>query len=167
MGGAVYSSLEVSMDMAVDDPSIINNSTVTDAMIDGFADVMAVDADDVTLDFIVNRRLSSTRKLSSTLTAIFTVVMESVEAAIEKQVAIETVSLQKTTEAISTAVASTGFTGTLVVTGKSTARVAAPTREDEVSKGTGLSLSLGFWIDLWQLVRFHFWFNHFATLSAF
>ncbi|CAE7354767.1 HCc2 [Symbiodinium natans] len=132
VGGAVYSSLEVSMDMAVDDPSIINNSTVTDAMIDGFADVMAVDADDVTLDFIVNRRLSSTRKLSSTLTAIFTVVMESVEAAIEKQVAIETVSLQKTTEAISTAVASTGFTGTLVVTGKSTARVAAPTREDEV-----------------------------------
>ncbi|CAE7850255.1 unnamed protein product [Symbiodinium sp. KB8] len=58
------------------------------------------------------------------LLAVFTVIMPSLEDAIVKQVEIETLSLEATNEAIASAVASTGFSGALEVTGKTTMRVA-------------------------------------------
>ncbi|CAE7883778.1 unnamed protein product [Symbiodinium necroappetens] len=80
------------------------------------------------LEIQAARRLSShTRKLQTELLAVFTVIMPSLEDAIVKQVEIETLSLEATNEAIASAVASTGFSGALEVTGKTTMRVAGPT----------------------------------------
>ena len=74
------------------------------------------------------RRLNAhTRQLQTELPAVCTVVMPSLEDAIAKEAEIETVSLDATNEAIASAVASTGFSGALEVTGKTTVRVADPT----------------------------------------
>ena len=109
MAGVTYSTIEVTLPLTVDDAAaILNNATVQDAMKQGFATAMEVPVEDVMLEIQAARRLSShTRKLQTELLAVFTVIMPN--------------------EAIASAVASTGFSGALEVTGKTTMRVAGPT----------------------------------------
>ena len=127
--GTVYSTIEVTLPLTVDDAAaILNNDTVQNAMKQGFADAMDVDVEDVMLEIQTARRLSSpTRKLQTEPLAVFSVIMESLDEAIVKQVEIETVSLDATNRAMASAVAAVGFSGSVEVTGKTTMRVPAPT----------------------------------------
>eukprot|EP00435_Cladocopium_sp_Y103_P060528 s1267_g22.t1 len=110
--------VEVTLTLTVDDPAIITeNATLTNAMIQGFADVMGVEASQVTLEFEVARRLRD-RRLQVQLQAIFSVTFPDAAAAAESKDAIEAVSVADTNQAISDAVVGAGFEGTIEVTGK-------------------------------------------------
>ena len=154
--GVPYRSIEVTLQLTVDDAAaILNNVTVQDAMKQGFATAMEVPVEDVMLEIREVRRLSAhTRKLQTELLAVFTVVMPSEQDAIAKQAEIETVSLDATNQAIASAVVSTGFSGAVEVTGKTTVRVPTPTTTTvtttetseippgpEVSSASGLAIA--------------------------
>jgi len=110
--------VEVTLTLTVDDPAVITeNATLTNAMIQGFADVMGVEASQVTLEFEVARRLRD-RRLQVQLQAIFSVTFPDAAAAEESKDAIEAVSVADTNQAISDAVVGAGFGGTIEVTGK-------------------------------------------------
>ncbi|CAE7936984.1 unnamed protein product, partial [Symbiodinium necroappetens] len=112
----------VSLPLTVDDPATITeNATLTNAMIAGFAQVMGVDASQVTLEFTTQSRRLSSRQLQATLLAIFKVTLPSAEAADQTRVAIDAVSLEDTNSAITQAAADAGYAGTIQVTGKTTA----------------------------------------------
>ena len=127
--GLVYSTIEVTLPLAVDDAAaILSNATVQDAMKQGFATAMQVPVEDVMLEIREVRRLNAhTRQLQTELLAVFTVLMPSLEDAIAKEAEIETVSLDATNQAIASAVASSGFSGALEITGKTTTRIPTPT----------------------------------------
>ncbi|CAE7713940.1 unnamed protein product [Symbiodinium sp. CCMP2592] len=130
--------VEVSMELTVDDPTVITeNETLKEAMVDGFASAMGVDPSQVTVEFVeVNalRRLG-TRRLSTTLVAIFKVTLPSAQAAEEAKASIEQVSVTDTNTAIAKAVADVGYTGTLEVSGK-TATVVTTTTTTTTSSGS-------------------------------
>jgi len=110
--------IEVTLTLTVDDPAdIIDNATLTDAMIKGFAEVMGIDVNSVTLRFEVARRLQA-RKLQVQLTAIFEVALPSAAAGQETLEAIEAISVEETNSAITSAVVAQGFQGNMEVTGK-------------------------------------------------
>ena len=123
--GVVYSTIEVTLPLAVDDAAaILSNATVQAS----FATAMEVPVEDVMLEIREVRRLNAhTRQLQTELPAVCTVVMPSLEDAIAKEAEIETVSLDATNQAIASAVASSGFSGALEVTGKTTTRIPTPT----------------------------------------
>lgn len=132
--------VEVTLTLTVDNPeTITENETLTTAMVDGFAEVMNVDPEQVTLTFQVARRLDE-RRLQVELIAIFTVTYESVEAAQDSQAAIESISVEDTNSAITNAVVSAGFTGAIEVTGKEAAIVV----EEEPPSGAAAVQSLFF-----------------------
>ena len=110
--------IEVTLTLTVDDPAdIIDNATLTDAMIKGFAEVMGIDVNSVTLRFEVAPRFQA-RKLQVQLTAIFEVALPSSAAAQETLEAIEAISVEETNSAITNAVVAQGFQGNIEVTGK-------------------------------------------------
>ena len=131
--------VEVSVELTVDDPTVITeNEMLKDAMVDGFASAMGVDPSQVTVEFVevnASRRLG-TRRLSTTLIAIFKVTLPSAQAAEEKKAAIEQVSVTDTNTAISKAVADVGYTGTVEVTGK-TAMVVTTTTTTTTTTTSG------------------------------
>ena len=131
----VFSTVEVSMPITVEDPTTItDNATITTAMKTGFASLMGVSVDRVTLTFESSRLLGETeRQLATTLIAIYTVKLDSEEEAQSKQVAIETVSLAETNRVITNAIKEAGFTGTVEVTGKSSVLVPVPTTTTTVA----------------------------------
>ncbi|CAE7037267.1 unnamed protein product [Symbiodinium natans] len=128
--GAIYSVVEVMLPMEVEDvDAVVNNVGLTTSMRQSFADLVGTDLEKVVLTFDTgDRRLSaSLRRAATTLIAIFTVTLETVADAEQTQVDIETLSLEETQQAINTAIADSGFTGTVKVTGKSTMLIPAPT----------------------------------------
>jgi len=128
--------VEVTLTLAVDDPAdIIENATLTDAMIEGFADVMGIDVNLVTLRFEVARRLQA-RKLQVQLMAIFEVTLPSAGAARETREAVEAISVEATNSAITSAVVAQGFQGSMEVTGKEARTV------EKVGDGSGASSSV-------------------------
>jgi len=126
--GAVFNVIEVTMPMTVDNVTeLINDVTVTTAMREGFATMVGVPVADVSLTFNQMRRLAESRKLAAQVIAVFEVKMSSPEAAAEKQVAIETLSVADTNRAISNAAMDAGYSGTLQVTGKTTTLIPVTT----------------------------------------
>eukprot|EP00435_Cladocopium_sp_Y103_P019506 s219_g4.t1 len=109
--------VEVTLTLTVDDPTTITeNPDVTQAMIDGFAELMQVDPSLVTLEFQVSRLLGG-RRLQVTLLAIFSVTLPTAEEAQDVADAIQAVSVADTNAAISDAAVGAGFSGTIEVVG--------------------------------------------------
>ena len=105
--------VEVTVQLTVDDPATVTeNTTLTNAMIQGFAELMGVDASQVTLEFEQSRRLQA-RKLQVTLVAIFKVTLPNVAAAEQTKTALDAVSVSATNTAIAQKVTDAGFTGTI------------------------------------------------------
>ncbi|CAE7254144.1 unnamed protein product [Symbiodinium pilosum] len=124
--GAVYSTVEVKMPIVVDDPATITeNTTITTAMRSGFADLMGVDLDRVKLTFEEQaRRLQmQRRRLSVTLLAVYEITMDTIEAAEELRVAVETTPIAETQRVIKNTVAQAGFQGSFEVRSVQTALV--------------------------------------------
>ena len=142
--GAIYSVVEVTMPIVVDDPTTItDNATITTAMRSGFATLMGVDLDKVLLKFeLQDRRLAGERRLSQTLLAIYEIILETVEAAEELRVTVETTPIAETQRAIKNTVAAAGFSGNFEVKEVKTMLVPAPstttttTEEDDDDETT-------------------------------
>ncbi|CAE7390438.1 unnamed protein product, partial [Symbiodinium sp. CCMP2456] len=131
--------VEVTLTLTVDDPAdIIDNATLTDAMIKGFADVMGIDVNLVTLRFEVARRLQA-RKLQVQLMAVFEVTLPSAVAAQETREAVEAISLEETNSAITNAVVAQGFQGSIEVTGKEATTVEQNGADPLMSGGAAIS----------------------------